>query len=350
MKKPLLLYIHNVNTSFVRKDVALLEKHYTLKKFYFDAKKKPLIPFTLLRQFFFLLFNIWTAKVLVTQFGGYHSWLPGVFGRLFRRKSLIILGGSDCVSFPSINYGNFNKKAYGAFTRWSYRLTDHLVPVHKSLVEGPYTYTSDDFPQQGYKYFVPQVKADFTVLAYGYDPDMFYSAEEKIPNSFLMVGYLNAPNYYRKGVDMIFKLANHYPDFTFTIVGASPEMKYPDPIPANVTIHNSVPYEQLQEISANHEFYLMLSLCEGFPSAICEGMLCECIPIGSDVAAIPEIIGDTGFVLKRKDEQMMIDLIEEALKSDRSALRKAARAKIMRDYPIDNRDKLIETIERVCQR
>lgn len=349
MSKPVILYFHHVNASFVRKDVALLKKHYRVKPFYFHTKKNWLIPWLLVRQFFFLLFNIWNSKVLITQFGGYHSLLPSLFARLFGKKALVILGGSDCVSFPSINYGHFNKTMYGLVTKWSYLMADHLAPVHKSLVEGPYTYTQDDYPQQGYKFFVPGVKADYSVLAYGYDPAMFFSAEEKTPNSFLMVGYLNAPNYYRKGVDMIFKLANHFPTFTFTIVGATPDMTYPDPVPDNVKIYTSVPYEELQKMYAEHEFYLMLSICEGFPSAICEAMLCECIPIGSDVAAIPEIIGDTGFVLKHKNEQEMVDLVEKALQSDRAKLRKAAREKIIRDYPINNRDRLIELTDRLVQ-
>lgn len=350
MKKPVLLYFHHVNTSFIRKDLALLEKHYKIKKFYFKTSANWMVPFLLIRQYFFLLWNIWTARVIVTQFGGYHSWLPGVFGRIFGKKSLIVQGGSDCVSFPSIGYGNFNKKLFGLFTKWSYLLTDHFVPVHKSLVEGPYTYTTDDYPQQGYKYFVPNAKAGYTELAYGYDPEMFHDVKENvIPDSFLMVGYLTRPNYYRKGVDMIFKVAPHFPDSTFTIVGADPKLDFPDPVPENVQVINSVPYEELQRIYASHEFYLMLSICEGFPSAICEGMLCGCIPIGSDVAAIPEIIGDTGFILEHKDLDQLIVLLKKAMQSDRVKLRKAAREKIMHDYPIDNRDHLIDVIEGVVE-
>ena len=49
-------------------------------------------------------------------------------------------------------------------------------------------------------------------------------------------------------------------------------------------------------------FYLQLSFSEGFGNALCEAMLCECVPIGSNVGAIPFIINDTGFILKKKDK------------------------------------------------
>ncbi|WP_332911264.1 glycosyltransferase [Algoriphagus boritolerans] len=50
-----------------------------------------------------------------------------------------------------------------------------------------------------------------------------------------------------------------------------------------------------------HQFYLQLSTSEGFPNALGEAMACGCVPIGSAVGAIPEIIDKTGFLLFRKE-------------------------------------------------
>jgi glycosyltransferase involved in cell wall biosynthesis len=68
-----------------------------------------------------------------------------------------------------------------------------------------------------------------------------------------------------------------------------------------VTVAGKIEYHKLVELYNRHEFYLQLSVAEGFPNTLCEAMLCGCIPIGSNVFSIPKIIGDTGFVLKHRN-------------------------------------------------
>ena len=164
MNKKKVLYIHSLNTSFVRKDIGLLEANFITKKSFFNPNKKPLVPFQFIKQFFFLLFNIWGSNIVIAQFAGYQSFLPAFFSKIFRKPCLIVLGGTDCVSFPSINYGNFNRPVLKTFTAWSLRLSTHFAPVHKSLVKSKYTYTDDDYPEQGYMVFCPKVKGGYTEL------------------------------------------------------------------------------------------------------------------------------------------------------------------------------------------
>jgi glycosyltransferase involved in cell wall biosynthesis len=45
-------------------------------------------------------------------------------------------------------------------------------------------------------------------------------------------------------------------------------------------------------------------------------MLCECIPIGSEVAAIPEIIGHYGFIVHHRDDAEIAETIMSALRHD----------------------------------
>lgn len=341
MKKPLVIYCHSVNSSFVRKDLVLLEREYTVKKFFFDPSKKWLVPYQFIKQLFFLLRYTRRSSLLITQFGGYQSYLPSLIGKMFKRPTLIILGGSDCVSFPSINYGNFNRSVLGKITRWSYNMTTHFSPVHVSLVRGPYTYTQDDLPEQGYEVFCPKVKAPFTELHYGYDHNLFTLGENRKPKSFITVGYLNHANYYRKGIDLIVDLAARKPDCQFTIVGGTLDDIPISSVSENVQFLASVSYEELTALYASHEYYFQLSICEGFPSAICEAMLCGCIPIGSDVAAIPEIIGENGFILKTKSLVQLDELVEKAFQVDLKDAALKAREHIKNAYPVDEREKLI---------
>jgi glycosyltransferase involved in cell wall biosynthesis len=340
-------YTASVQSSFVRKDKDLLRKHFRLIDVYFNAKFKWYIPLQLVKQFFTLLFNSKNADIFITQFGGYHSLMPGLIAKLFGKPYLIILGGADCVSFPSINYGNFRKSPLKQFTCWSYLLATHLSPVDESLVLGPYTYTNHDYEEQGLLKFCPNTKAVIKVLNYGYNPEEFFPGETRVPNSFIMVGYLKHANYYRKGVDLIIGLAKANPDYKFTIVGGTKkDIPYKE-IPENVRFISSVSYSELKSLYAKHEFYLQLSICEGFPSSICEAMLCGCIPIGSNVAAIPKIIGNAGFILMKKDINELEVLVKKAVACKKTLFSNHARNQIMTNFPKNEREKLILLINTI---
>ena len=110
-----------------------------------------------------------------------------------------------------------------------------------------------------------------------------------------------------------------------------------------------MPYEDLPAYYASHEFYLQLSMWEGFPSAPCEAMLCGCVPIVSSVAALPEIVGDTGFILQKKDLTELEALIQKALDSDIPARSQKARERIMKRWPSNERNKLVELVRSLCK-
>ena len=125
-------------------------------------------------------------------------------------------------------------------------------------------------------------------------------------------------------------------------------MKYP-PVPSNLRLVRSVPYEALPAYYASHEFYMQLSMWEGFPSAPCEAMLCGCVPIVSAVAALPDIVGDTGFILERKDPDALEALIRKALNANRVELGQNARLRIMTNWPKDKRKELLDLISRLIR-
>lgn len=54
------------------------------------------------------------------------------------------------------------------------------------------------------------------------------------------------------------------------------------------------------------------------PSSICEAMLCECIPVGSDVNGIPKIINGYGIIINERKTEKVFDAIKQALKLENS--------------------------------
>jgi glycosyltransferase involved in cell wall biosynthesis len=324
-----IIHTYPVKVSFIKKDNELLLKHFDIKQFLFRVQWKPLTFLKFINQFIFLCVNIKRSAAVVTQFAGYHALLPALFGKLFGKPSILILGGTDCVAFPSIKYGNFRKTIQGLITKWSILLSSRLVPVHKSLVFNNYTYTDADYPHQGYLYFVPSaVNIPWTEVFNGYNSNDFKCITSKTSNTFLTVTQsVRDSSYYRKGIDLILDIALEFPLFTFTIVG-SDNAELAKKASKNVNLIPPVPYGELVRIYSAHEFYLQLSMNEGFPNALCEAMLCECIPIVSDVAAMPFIVADTGFILYKKDVDELKKIITEAVRKKNAMLSRRARYRI----------------------
>jgi len=310
-----ILYFHNGLSSFVKKDIAILEEEFDLDIFHFDVTDKKKVPYYLLKQLIFILKNIFNSKIYITQFGGYHSVLPSIIGKVFGKKSVIVLGGTDCVSFPSIRYGNFFKKGLKIATGISLKNASLLLPVDETLVQYEYNYQSNDYPFQGYKFFVKNIKTPFKVIYNGYDSINWKCTKDKESMSFVTVGANLGSRFgfKLKGIDLLFDVAPLLPECKFYIVGGSSIKN--KVVPPNIVLLDPIPNTELANFLSSKQFYLQLSMSEGFPNALCESMLCECIPIVSAVGAMPKIVEKTGFVLEKKDLNQLLNLLQSALKS-----------------------------------
>ncbi|MGV3540522.1 MAG: glycosyltransferase family 4 protein [Rufibacter sp.] len=341
MPKPLLLYFYPAQSSFVVKDLALMQKEYEVRHIGFLPKKKWQTPLVWAKQFFFLLRHIWRAKVLVCMFSGYHSWFPALLGKIARKPCLIVAGGTDCVAFPSIGYGCFAKPILSRFTRWSYQLAAHIAPVHEKLVWQEYTYQPNDFPYQGFQYHCPGLKTPHTVIYNGYDSNFWKpdTTIERKPNSFLTVcaGLDMRFTQRLKGVDLILKVAPKLPNATFTIVGAPAGFSIPNQ-PSNVQILPKMSLQELRAVYSAHTFYLQLSLSEGFPNALCESILCGCVPIVSKVGGMPGIIAGSGFLLEERDAEQLKELLQKTMGSEANNSSAKARERISVNYPEAKRE------------
>ena len=80
-------------------------------------------------------------------------------------------------------------------------------------------------------------------------------------------------------------------------------------------------------------------------------MLCGCVPIVSKVGASPFIAGNTGYVLERKDLQLLHQLINEAVKNYYSDDKFAPRDYIATNFASDVRKhKLLTAMDQLSQR
>jgi len=295
----MILYTFPVRTAFIDRDLEMIRPMAEIKSLEFTQSPAKL-PFYFIIQFFQLLWFLPRTSQYLCFFGGYHSVLPVWFGKLLGKKCTIQAGGTDCINMPEIGYGNFRKKWLRRATVYSFKNCSLILPVAEALVKQDYSYDPSISPKQGLLNLIPDLKTPIQVIPNGFDTD-FWRDLGKVRKSFSFIsvatGTSSPSRAIVKGYDLIEMLAKRQPDWTFTLVGDS---NYFSSNP-NVTILGKMKPDELLELYNSHEFYLQLSTSEGFPNALGEAMACGCVPIGSAVGAIPEIIGDCGIILKNKD-------------------------------------------------
>jgi len=337
--KPKILYVYAFNSSFIRKDKELLEGNFDLVPLFFNPLPRWKTPFSLLRQGFQILFNLRRTKAIVCQFAGFHTVLPVLIGKLSRTKTSIILLGAECHNYPGIQHGNFRKKGLAWATKISFKYASQLLPIDDSLVNFENTYDDSEPKHQGFIGLLPSLTTKYQVIPHGFDSAIFKPAEQfNQSNSFITVSSSVAPPVFqRKGIDLILKTAPLFPQCNFTILCKNDYLEESE-LPNNVKLLQAVPYEKLPEILSAHSFYLQVSIAEGLPNALCEAMLCGCIPIGSNAFAIPYIIENTGFIVKKRTVEALAQQIKLALESNNKIeLSKAARKRIIENFPLEFR-------------
>lgn len=336
MAKVKIIYTHVGLSSFVKKDIEILQEIFDLKIYHFNVKSKSGLLLSFFKQFWWLLFNLPATKGTVTQFAGYQSYLPAVLGKLFKRKTVLVLGGTDTVSFPSIQYGCFYNKKLARFTKTSLLKATLLLPVSESLIDYEYTYTSEDFDRQGYKFHVPSVNTPVQTIYNGYKSEKWVGQTDKEKLSFLTIGANLASRFgvKLKGIDLILEIATKFPNAKFYIIGGQ---SINEKVPENVILVPNMANEKLPEFIGNKQFYLQLSMSEGFPNALSEAMLCGCVPIVSNVGAMPMIVGDEGYILKSKNSDELESLIQVAIQEYNSELPDHFRNRIIENFPFEKR-------------
>ena len=333
----MIVYSFPVRTAFIERDLEMIRPHAAIKDLEFTQSAFKL-PFYLILQFFQLLWYLPSTSQYLCFFGGYHCILPVVFGKAFGKKCTIQAGGTDCISMPEIGYGNFRKKWLRMATVFSFKNCSLILPVAEALVSQHYNYDPRINPKQGLLQLIPGLKTPIQVIPNGFDTKFWKElGMERVRHSFISVATSTSTlaRALVKGYDLIAQLAASNPEWSFTLVG---DANYQATSP-NILVLGKERPEALVQLYNTHEFYLQLSSSEGFPNALGEAMACGCIPIGSAVGAIPEILGDTGLLLKRKELGTLQQLIQDWM--DGKTKLTPARARIERYFTYDHRRKLL---------
>lgn len=335
-KKEKIIFIYPKLFTFIQTEIELLSDHYELIHSSINWSTKKLLPINLIKQLFFIFLNIRKVDIILISFGGYWSFFPSLFGKIFGKKVAIIVHGTDCVSFPEINYGSLRTPLMKWVAKKSYQFASIILPVSESLVFTKNTYYSDLNLKFGYQYHLKGIKSPYQVIPNGLIlKDWEVAKVQKTAKTFISV--MTDDQILRKGGDLIVETAKLLPDCKFFIAGANSINDASE----NVIFLGRLTPDELKSWYSKTQFYLQLSNFEGFGVAICEAMLCNCVPIVSEVNFLPQIVGESGFVLKKKDAILLKQIIVDALEADLEKLGDFAKKRIKDNFPASRRKELL---------
>ncbi len=307
---------------FLERDVAVLKEYCEVRTTPGFSYKNPL---TILPCSIGILRGVLWADVTFSQFADMHAFIAMIFAKILRKKSMVVVGGYEVAKVPEIGYGYMLKPIVSSMVKLTLTHTDRVLTVVDSLKDDA---IKNAKISGGNIYTVPEC----------YDADVWQCTQEKQKLVITVANKMTHKVIKRKGLEAFVKAAKLLPDTHFVIIGPfienSAERHLKSLAPSNVEFAGFVPSTKLPELYSRAQVYCQLSRYEGIPNAMCEAMLCECIPVVTDYCGIPVAVGDTGFYVPYNDAQKTAKAITEAMRSEKG---KEARHRIKNLFPLERR-------------
>ena len=314
-KKAKILFVCPYFSSFIQKDLDLIRRHFDVKVgHYTSLGSVPKI----------LKAVLW-SDITFSWFADIHAFWAVLFSKIFNKKSIVVVGGFEVAKVPDINYGLLLYRKTARRVKYVLENADKVLTVDDSLKMD----AINNAKVNG---------KNIQTIPTGYDPEKWKFEGEK-ENLVITVGSVTDLVMKRKGFETFVKSAEYIPNAKFVLIGkhVDDSINYLKSIaPSNVEFPGFVSDEELLRWYQRAKVYCQLSRYEGLPNALCEAMLCECVPVGTKYCGIPTAIDDTGFYVPYGDEKATAEAIKEALNSDKG---KEARERIKSMFPLERREK-----------
>ncbi len=335
MARPRVLLVAPALSSFVRDDVEMLGERYDVVPFAFGTGGAGALARGLVRQAAWLRGQ--QADLVVGWFADYHMALPVRWAARRGIPVAVALGGYDAACLPALSYGVFCSRWRAPIARDVLRRASLLLPVAGALVESTNAFAPGPPTRQGVRAHVPGLTTPIAVVPTGYDASAWPAGPAKrMPRVVCAALVGSERTYWIKGLDLLADAARRLPGVAFEVVGVAPEIAASKQasLPPNVVLSPPVTREALADVYVSAAVALHVSRSEGLPNALCEAMLCGCIPVVSRVGAMPEVVGTTGEIVDVPDGAAVAVAVERALaRTDRDA----PRARIATEFSRERR-------------
>ncbi len=336
------LLVLPTKSPFMRVDEEILESAYVLKTIHLGQNiSKPYYLMSILRSLLTLIRCRGCSKVMI-WFADYHAAPFVLLARVLGIKSYVFIGGYDAVKYPCLGMGVYCSSMREFCARLALRNCTHIIANHQALLSSSNSYYRSSGHPEGIYRLVPGLKTPASVVfnALPDFPQPDFDTERK--RQVLTVGTTpRLQDFYNKGYDLLAEVAKRRPELNFVFVGIQDRWRTElnrrhqlKNLP-NVTIHEALESGELLKLMALSAVYAQPSISEGMPNALMEAMLMGCVPVGSNVAGIPTVIGKHGFIFRQRDPKLLEDALDLALalEPDRKSISESVRTK----FALENR-------------
>ena len=327
-KKRIILISPYAKSPFVVNDAATLSKLCPTEILGVDTLPFPR-KLVLLSRLFSMLSK--GEVLLIIMFFSVPLYAPFVatLAKLFRKKVIVISGGYDTTYVPVIDWGEMKTWWKRVAQRYALALTDLVLAFSE--------FSKSDI----LKYGRPK---KIRTLYFEVDTERFKPSGKKEPLVATVCFQVNAETLIQKGIRTMIESARSIPEAQFVISGQTIKdeavAEARRTAPSNVIFSDRfVSDAELLELYQRAQVYVQVSAHEGFGIANIEAMSCGCIPVGTSATALPEVIGDAGFLVPFNDVAATTDAIRRALASPE--LGKKARARIVENFGPDTRERAL---------
>jgi glycosyltransferase involved in cell wall biosynthesis len=266
-------------------------------------------------------------------------WISTVVFRLFSTKN-----------FYSYTYENHLEGVLKKYLR----ILDFWIPIANKMFKGvivPVKSTKRCWEKLGLK--------NMLVNPLGVDLELFKYSENKLSNELklLYVGRI----VYEKGLDYLLKAISSL-DFPYslTVVGSGKigcYRKLARKLGCNVVFLGPVEYHKLPTIYHKHNVLILPSITtpywkEQLGMVLIEAMATGRIVIGSNSGAIPEIVGDAGFIVPERNATAIRKILTEIYQNENvfNILPKKERVRVEKFFDLrKNMTKLIKSLMKRCE-
>lgn len=330
----------------VDNDIKILSERFDITVQDVRTEKSFVFFIALMKQFLFLLVRIHRYKIIYIWFADYHSFLPVMFSKIFRKICIVNIGGYDADEIL-INKAETIKEKFRRFcVKYTVKNCNKLLPVSNPTKSNLNKFTPTEKSEVAYCCVdISEFKLDKTIkkenliITIGGGGMYLKEALRKRLDFFVEIGNLfniKHPEYNAK-----FWLIGHDQD-TETYKYLSKLIKHPN---VELKAFAKTP-DELISYMKKATIYMQLSYHESFGIAQIEAMLYSCIPVSNPGGAIPEVVGDAGFLIKDYNTNEYLKIIREILDGRHEHIRSKARNRVITRFSLEaRREKLFSVLK-----